>query len=151
MYILPISDKKKPKNLYAECPKFRCSKCFLEGFPRKRVTLTDGNQWMKKPFLLYNGAFLYKEIAYTYIITSTMWLLIVNSKVKNLWLCMQEYWDTSLCSDVQQTYHLLSSTLSLSLDFWPFIWHCPVISLVLQILASHLTSQLWPFTWPVIS
>lgn len=45
----------------------------------------------------------------------------------------------------------LSSTLNLSLDFWPFTWHCPVIFLVSQILASHLTCELWPFTWPLIS
>lgn len=45
----------------------------------------------------------------------------------------------------------LSSTLNLSLDFWPFTWHCPVISLVSQILASHLTCELRPFTWPLIS
>lgn len=77
---------------------------------------------------------------YTWIITSDKWLLIIAFKVKNFLLCVHEYWDTPVCSDVQQTHRLLSSAQNLSLDFWPFIWHCPVISLVLQILL---------LTWPL--
>lgn len=44
---------------------------------------------------------------------------------------------SSQCADF-----LLSSVFSLSLDSWPFSWHCPIISLILQMLVSHVTCEL---------
>lgn len=123
--------------------------------PRRAITgkkspwLMIINKW-KTFFTYYNGAFLCEYIIYTSIITSGTRLLIVNSKVTNLWLRMHEYWDTSGRSDVQQTPFafiytesvtwLLTFHLALSCHFFGFANFS--FSLDLSTVTFHLTCDL---------